>query len=65
MSVDDVKDILKIVMPLALAYVGVLRNRTDIDRLAPKIRGGGMRDRWYHKLKPMHRDETHQGEEDA
>ena len=62
MTIDDVKEILKIIVPVALAYIGVLRNRTDIDRLAPKIRGGGMRRKWYHRLKPERRDETRQGE---
>lgn len=73
---DDVKDILKILMPLLLALVGVLKNRTELDIYAAceraKARGkcvdSQMYWRWYHRLffvkrKVKHLEETRNGGE--
>ena len=53
-------EVLKMLVPLALAYIGLLKNRTDLDIIAAKQRTPDgerdytpyMRRRWYHKLKP-------------
>lgn len=53
----DLKDFaleaLKMVVPLGLAYVGLLKTRTDLDILYAKHRGCDktkMRRKWYHRF---------------
>lgn len=43
---------LKMLVPLGLAYVGVLKTRTELDILYAKQRGGTgkMRRRWYTRM---------------
>lgn len=46
-------EVLKLVVPVAIAYVGLLKTRTDLDILYAKHRGDEktmMRKRWYHRL---------------
>ena len=46
-------EVLRVVVPLGLAYVGVLKTRTELDILYAKFRGDEqtqMRCRWYHRL---------------
>jgi hypothetical protein len=48
-------EILKIVIPVVISYIALLRTRTELDILYAKHREqtgeGGMRKRWYHSLK--------------
>jgi hypothetical protein len=50
---DTLLEIAKVLAPLIVAYIGLLRTRTDLDILYAKYRGGPdkMRKRWYHRLK--------------
>jgi hypothetical protein len=57
---DWIIEILKIITPVILAYIGVLKTRAELDIAYSKIRklegmkcqGSGLiRKRWYHKLK--------------
>ena len=60
----DLKDFaieaLRVVVPLALAYVGLLKTRTDLDILYAKHRGCDktkMRHRWYHRLRTKRKED--------
>ena len=44
---------LKMLIPLGLAYIGLLKTRTDVDILYAKQRGcekTKMRRKWYHRI---------------
>ena len=51
----DIADAVKIFIPILVSYIALLRTRTELDILYAKHRektgGGGMRKRWYHRLK--------------
>lgn len=55
---EAVVEVIKTLGPIALAYIGVLKNRTDIDRLAASQRAeknntpveNQMRKKWYHRM---------------
>ena len=51
----DIADAVKIFIPILVSYIALLRTRTELDILYAKHREkngeGGMRRKWYHRLK--------------
>jgi hypothetical protein len=56
---DFLLEVLKMLVPLGLAYVGVLKTRADLDHFAASQRAKAenrpveecLRRRWYHRVK--------------
>jgi len=56
---DFILEALKMIVPVAIAYIGVLKTRTDLDILYAKHRGDEktkMRRRWYHRFAARRKD---------